>query len=157
MNIPEVITLLEKASGPDRWLDAKIDAVIRVGTIKMNKGGYEWAWDNFPRWAHHSQARGMCGAVAFDNGDLGMVWDSLPFTESVDAALAVLDRALPGWFWRCGATTLFPNGWAHVSRYDGSNCNFRDEAACADGKASTPAIALCIAVLKAKLMQEVNL
>lgn len=96
MRISEIIEALEKAHEPNRWLDAKIDAVLRVGTHKMRSGGYEWAWDNFPVWAHHKQARGMCG-VLHTNGDLGLIWDSLEFTSSLDVAFMLVDRALPGW------------------------------------------------------------
>ncbi|NTG00050.1 hypothetical protein G6L30_07940 [Agrobacterium rhizogenes] len=96
--LEELIDALEKATGPDRWLDAKIDAALRVGTVKMRGGGYEWAWSNFPVWAHHKQHQGMCG-VQHANGDLGMIWDSLPFTSSIDATVALVERMLPEWAW----------------------------------------------------------
>jgi hypothetical protein len=146
--LEELIAALEKAEGPDRWLDAKIDAAMRVGTVKMRSGGYEWAWDNFPVWAHHKQARGMCG-VQHTNGDLGLVWDSLPFTDSVDAALALLDHALPGWFWRVGHGSV--EDWAHLNRVHPDHCLERDES---HGKGGSPAIALCIATLRALSSQE---
>lgn len=94
MTIEELISLLEAAEGPDRWLDAKLDAALRIGPEKMQRG-YEWAWENFPTWAHHKQARGMCG-VQHDNGDLGLIWDSPEFTASVDAAIALAEKVLPG-------------------------------------------------------------
>jgi hypothetical protein len=37
----------------------------------------------------------MCG-VQTTNGDLGLIWDSLPFTASTDAAVALAERVLPG-------------------------------------------------------------
>lgn len=72
------------------------------------------------------------------------------YTASIDAAIALAERVLPGWKWRVGRTEVFPNGWAYVHKYDPSNCDRIDEAACADGKAATPAIALLIALLRAK-------
>lgn len=73
------------------------------------------------------------------------------FTSDLGAAVRLCRDVLPGWFWRCGSTSLFPNGWAHVSRFHADHCDRKDEAASADGKAATPAIALCIAIMKAKL------
>ncbi|OJU50847.1 MAG: hypothetical protein BGO02_03955 [Brevundimonas sp. 67-6] len=77
------------------------------------------------------------------------------FTTSLDAALALAERVLPGWYWRAGRTPLghwhhgrYTYGWAHVSRTDASNCDRGDEAT---GWAATPAIALVIATLRAKL------
>lgn len=80
-------------------------------------------------------------------------WDdkNLPphLTASLDAAVALCERVLPGWFYRVGKTSLFPNGWAYISRTHPSHCDREDEASCADGKAATPAIALLIAILTA--------
>jgi len=90
----EIIDRLGKATGPDRWLDARIDAALRIGTEKMRGTGYEWAWNNFPVWRHHLSAAGMCG-VLHDNGDLGLIWDSEKFTASIDAAIALVERTLP--------------------------------------------------------------
>lgn len=78
----------------------------------------------------------------------GMVIDA-PFTASLDAAVALVGRVLPGWFWRVGRTSLFPNGWAYISKTHPSHCDREDEASCSDGRAATPAIALLIATLKA--------
>ena len=89
----EIIELLEKSTGPSRWLDARIDAALRIGTEKMRAGGYEWAWDNFPVWARHMQAAGMCG-VMHTNGDLGLIWDSERFTASIDCAVALSESVV---------------------------------------------------------------
>ncbi|TWB61643.1 hypothetical protein FBZ98_101988 [Rhizobium sp. ERR 922] len=34
---------------------------------------------------------------------------------TLDAAVALVNRLLPGWYWRCGQTSLFPKGWAFIS------------------------------------------
>lgn len=148
MTIEDLIGQLELAHEPNRWLDAKLDAMFRIGTEKMRAGGYEWAWSNFPIWAHHKQAMGMCGCQ-HDNGDLGLIWNSEPFTASLDGAVLLVERALPGWYWRVGRTSLFPDGWAFISRLPPDHCDRKDEAACADGKAANPAIGLLIAALRA--------
>ncbi|CAH1657459.1 hypothetical protein CHELA1G11_13048 [Hyphomicrobiales bacterium] len=89
-----VLADLEKASGADRELDARIDAVLRAGKASMRDSS-PWAWLNFPTWRHHDQAAGMCGVV-HDDGSFGMVWDSEPFTSSLDATIALVERVLPG-------------------------------------------------------------
>lgn len=157
ITIDELIELLELTTGPDRWLDAKIDAAFRIGSEKMRGVGYEWAWDNFPVWAHHKQARGMCG-VQHNNGDLGLIWDSPAFTASVDAALMLAERVLPGWIvqfqtmpkcLRAGVPA--PVAGASVFPDDVSMQQL--EAALGDGDAveihSYPAIAIVLAILKA--------
>lgn len=136
MTISEIIEALENAEGPSRWLDAKIDAVLRVGTIKMRQGGYEWAWDNFPIWAHHKEARGMCG-VQHGNGGLGLIWDSMEFTASIDAAFSLL----PGE--EIELTNLY--GVARATVHNGSDYGpFYGSHVC-----NSLPIALCIAALKA--------
>ncbi|NOV17870.1 hypothetical protein E5S70_17605 [Ensifer adhaerens] len=161
MSIDELIERLENAEGPNRWLDAKIDAAFRIGTKKMRGQGYEWAWKNFPTWAHHKQQRGMCG-VQHANGDLGLVWDSMEFTSSIDAALLLLQTAFPGW----GGLFSFGSG-ENIHRADiwserrGTQSSEDEEGnplvgEDADGEHASPAIALCIAILKAKQAQEVS-
>jgi hypothetical protein len=145
--LEELIAALEKATGPDRWLDAKIDAALRVGTVKMRGGGYEWAWSNFPVWAHHKQHQGMCG-VQHANGDLGLVWDSDPFTSSIDAAVALVGRVLPGWVW--GISAL---GDVLLYERDDSPAAYRTKIKLDH---PVPAIALCLATLRSKLTQEKN-
>ncbi|MBS9476188.1 hypothetical protein [Ancylobacter radicis] len=65
--------------------------------------------------------------------------------EGVDAAVAFKEAMLPGWYWRCGRTTLF-DGWAFINRLDANHCDRLDEAG---GQAPTPGKALVVAVLNA--------
>ncbi|MGN6776941.1 hypothetical protein [Rhizobium sp.] len=76
----------------------------------------------------------------------------------IDAAVALVNRVLPGWFWRGGNVPAgkyergaYQHGWGHISKTDASNCDRDDEFT---GWAATPELALCIAVLRAKLAQE---
>ncbi len=145
MKIAEIINELDQSDGPNRWIDARIDALFRFGSAKMRQPGYEWAWKNFPTWAAHKQARGMCG-VKHDNGDLGLVWDSPEFTCSVDAAIALAEMVLPGepviMGWKQTSETL---NWARVGKWDTP-----------DATGATPALALTIAILRGKQAQEVE-
>ncbi len=160
MSIAELISELEAADGPNRWLDAKIDALFRVGTEKMRGQGYEWAWKNFPTWAHNKHVRGMCG-VQHENGDLGLIWDSERLTSSFDAVLRLLQTELPGWgglfSLGSGESIHHADIWSErrgmqTSEDDEVNPLVGEDA---DGEHSSPAIALCIAILKAKQAQEV--
>lgn len=160
MNIAEIINELEAATGSNRWIDARIDALFRVGTVKMRQPSYEWAWKNFPTWAAHKQARGMCG-VQHGHGDLGLVWDSLEFTASMDAALLLLQVAFPGW----GGLFSFGSGesihcadiWSERRGTQTSEDEEIDQLVGEDahGEHATAAVALCIAILEAKQAQEV--
>ncbi|MDX3973243.1 hypothetical protein [Shinella sp.] len=142
-DLSSLIESLEKATAPDRWLDAKIDAALRIGSEKMRQPGCEWAWTNFPTWAHHTHARGMCG-VQHDNGDLGLVWDSQPFSSSIDAAVALAERVLPGWtIASIGQDDR--KGW-HAELRKGHATSYSTVELAG---APTPAIALLLATLRA--------
>ncbi len=156
MMIAELISQLEAANGPDRWADAKIDALFRVGSAKMrsNSEGYAWAWKNFPVWAHHKQAAGMCGLLQND-GELSMVWDSPAFTASLDEALGLSDRVLgktPGNLRYIHDIRIKANGNTFVQIFT----HPRDRGSDPRGEHRYPAIALCIAILKAKQALEVQ-
>lgn len=144
MTIKSLIGLLREAKGPDRWFDAKIDAALRIGSEKMRGGGYEWAWDNFPTWAHHKQARGMCG-VQHSNGDLGLIWDSPEFTASVDAAIALAERVLPGCWYLLGKGKI-----RATEPLYGAQIMFGGDDVLGEGEHDfSPAIAICLAILRA--------
>lgn len=64
---------------------------------------------------------------------------------SIDGAVLFKEMMLPGWYWRCGHTTLYA-GWAFINRLDPNHCDRLDEAG---GQAPTPAKALVVATLNA--------
>lgn len=132
-----LIDRLSKLDGPDR----EVDALIECEACDEYSFG-------------HRLGKNKGSVIAYfnrSNGDIGHGTYKAPaYTASVDAAIALAERVLPGWNWRVGRTELYPNGWSYVHKYDPSNCDRTDEAACADGKAANPAIALCIALLRAK-------
>jgi len=73
-----------------------------------------------------------------------------PVTTSLDAALALAERVLPGWYVGVQANRyellIAPEDWsAYLSAPKGHQ--FTDEV---EASAPTPALALCIAILKAK-------
>lgn len=107
--------------------------------------------------------RARCASVDLDRGlaehvlgwtdcDDGMGFDPKlegrfvypEFTRSVDAAQMLLPE---GWFWRCGRTSLY-EGWAFVNRTHPDHCDRHDEAG---GTAASPALALCLAIVKVRI------
>jgi len=142
-DLSSLIARLEAAEGPDRELDRLIHFHVESPwlaekCVKWVPAAFEGPND-FLWWSAERQAEGKAG---YHDG-----WES--YTASVDAAAELLQNKLPGWFWRCGSTPLFPNGWAFISRTDANNALPGDEFACSDGKAATPAIALVLATLRA--------
>lgn len=127
----DIIKRLEEADGPDRALDAHI--LVSVNGVTMHKDS-DPSEGIFAFWQD-----GVCHNCTR--------WDEL--TASIDAAVALVELMLPGWFWRCGRTSLFPNGWAFLAKHAPDHCDRGDEFAAADGKAQTPAIAILLSLFRA--------
>lgn len=89
-NLEQLRARVMEAKGEDREIDGDIDAAFRVGTPIVP----EWVWQNFPTWKHIGSGRVCC---LHDDGSDGPNWASANFTASVDAALAFVNRVLPGW------------------------------------------------------------
>ncbi|PQA71600.1 hypothetical protein [Brucella oryzae] len=122
----DLITRLSKLDAPDREVDAEIMSLFyvrgkrHIGAYMENDFGIDepvdsdvWIDPKTDRWVSTSA---HC------------------FTASVEAAIALAERELPGWHWqvdKCGA--VLRSGHALFSTDH-----------------STPAIALCIALLRAK-------
>ena len=97
--LAELIAKVEAGKIPSRALDAEVDAVLRIGTPKMQKEA-RWAYTNFPNWSAKEGKPGYCQT---DPG--GLWWESQKFTTSLDAAKALHEAVLPEWGWRiqdCG-------------------------------------------------------
>lgn len=75
--------------------------------------------------------------------------DMPAFSTSVDAALTLVPK---GWYWRAGRTTLF-SGWAfiHQTHPDQGELGKNEFAANKEHRCGewTPALALCLAALRA--------
>lgn len=86
------------------------------------------------------------GSALMPIGEMQVRFSAPPVTTSLDAALALAERVLPGWTWvadgggKSRATGVVIGEGAGED--EGPDPAFT-------GKASTPALALCIAVLKA--------
>jgi len=133
--LAELIERLEKADGPDRGLDSEVEVATGQAKYRDGKG----------RACYHDGRR-----------------DRVPhYTASIDAAVALAERVLPGWKWHL---TDYPS--AMICRdwdddyapvfFSYDRKLWRPPARTPFHKASppfpkpaTPAIALCIAILKA--------
>lgn len=145
--LKSLLERVEKATGPDRELDAALGSVFRV---PPNPNPPHWIIDNFPVWRGRQDGR---IEVVHENGDGGVHWRAAPYTASLDAALALVEEMLPGWFWRAGyvPSPQWIGGinfycWAHVSRTTASHCDRDDEAT---GWAHTVPLAILLALLRA--------
>lgn len=115
-----LITRLSKLDAPDREVDAEIYIRFNIPAERAGRIDY---------------SNGMVGWWPKDGPYVSAV--TVPaYTASVDAAIALTDRVLPGWKWYAGNW----NDHAAVLSPDRNS----DQRAVA----ATPAIALCIAVLK---------
>ncbi|WPM80871.1 hypothetical protein R5W60_05330 [Brucella pseudintermedia] len=121
----DLITRLSKLDAPDREVDAEIDVLFFGGETVWKQANY--TMEQFPA-SKRSSKHHICG-YAYEC--------VLAYTASVDAAIALAERVLPGWTW-----TLWPNA-AEIRH---PTLRMIDEV----GSGSNPAIALCIAILRAK-------
>lgn len=120
MGIGELIAALEGATGPSRELEAAIALAL--------------GWERI----HPCRTVGNTGAWRTPGGHL--VYDFPAYTASLDAALTLVPE---GWGWSADCTS--PKPYFRLWLYEnGPSCQDQD----AEG--ATPAIALCIAALKAR-------
>lgn len=128
----DLLQRLEAAQEGSRELDAKLACVY-----------FGWTFERMPL-----PSEGSSGFFAIEDGRLVRFHDFQPFTTSVDAALALVERMLPGRVITVDryVTSDVPGGdtwraWLRtVTEVSVSKVM---------GKAPTPAMALCIALLKA--------
>ena len=151
--LEELIAALERATGPSPELDAKIGATLFAG-----EGAYAAKSPFNGEWCVYKGVDRNGREKLYENRSVPHALWIGAYTVSIDVAVALVERVMPGWFWRGGNVPVgkyergaYQHGWGHISRTDASNCDRNDEFT---GWASTPAIALCIAALKAKLSQE---
>ena len=149
-----LIERCEAAQGPDEHIDCLVWQIAAPDQRVMFDGGK--AFGPGPKRA---ATYGRLADFPLENWSdwhaVRMLIDAPPATSSIDAALALKDRLLPGWFWRAGhiPAVHWEHGvgyrnWAHISRTDASNCDFEDEGT---GWAHTVPLAIILAAFDAKL------
>lgn len=131
-DIDALIERLEKAEGPSRELDAEIAVALRVSPQPGNNN--HWAVKNFSWWT--ASKSGRVYAMHTKTNQRGPHWQSLEYTSSIDAALTLLGDD-PEWsIERC--------------HYDLHGCYRAVVLVGGEAMHMKPAIALCIAALRAK-------
>lgn len=136
----ELIALLEKATVPDRELNAALNCIRKGWSVEMRNGKafsfFHHADDKEAKWHYLFDTRGRI--------DVAIGYPS--YTASIDAAVTLVPE---GWAWFVERIDGFTNGdarlWLPAQRARGyiqENFDVR--------KAANPAIAICIAALRAR-------
>lgn len=145
MELEQLLERVKAANGPDRELDHRIWLALEPG-VKRKQWSYTHTASG--RECHVDETRDATGRLVIVPA----------YTASIDAALALVERVLPGWFWRSGHVphrhwdgTKYRDNWAHLSRTDASNCDRGDEAT---GWADSVPLAILAALLTALIAQK---
>lgn len=127
-DLPALLSRLEAAEGPSRELDSEIVRVLCPSAVVTT-----YLASDDEDSVFHAQSLGLSDRA------------SVPaYTASLDAALALAERALPGWGW--SITRKDKWSWVCVNEPDATVEIVR-------GEHTQPALALCIAIVKAKIQQ----
>ena len=124
--LEELIVALKEAAGPSRELDAEIDKLVS-------------------NWSHLRKAVHADTQEAF-------VLPTVPhFTASIDAAVALIEQVLPGAFW------IMSRGRLQIEEpLYAIELLFGTDEILGEAESNSLPIAICLAVLRAKLSQEKN-
>lgn len=136
--------LIERVEAAD-WGDLEIDKEISDVLVLPGMGRYkkfDGVWHINVRWTEEDEG-------GEPDWRIPAKWDEASFphqyTDSVDSAILLVERLFPGYAW---GVHVHKNGYrAHVTE----RTPFRPMPCFADHK--TPALALCLALLKAKLSE----
>lgn len=129
----DLLERVKAATGPDRELDGALAEAFGWRQITVDHGlrlTREWLRpDGFPL-------------------PVGTMADPPFFTASLDAALALVERALPGWSWAGGNTRRDDNkGGCWAVLYDVSTVKTAGKASNANGVFATVQLAVVAALL----------
>lgn len=150
-DMQELIARLEAAEAGSRELDCLVDA-WRMGLSEE----VEFRTVGLPTY---EAPRYFCGPKAMDWIGYDLLRTSPAYTTSLDAALALADRVLPGY--EVSVAQRKPRHletcaeWWHASLFKiRTGVVFDAGPGTISIKSATPALALCIAILKAKAQGE---
>jgi hypothetical protein len=120
MTTSELERRLSEATGGSRELDDAVDAAL---------------WPESAKYRH----------AALSRGDYTTYPEPAPVTSSIDAALALVERKLPGWW-----VQVSTHGIATIQRVLGGD----QPAPRIRVTAATPALAICLCLIRALATQE---
>lgn len=135
-DLTDLLARVEGASGPDREIDHDICKLF-------NPGNYEVFEENFRRDLAEAAKNGLAEKRKDAVRDMSF-WMIDRYTASIDAALALMGRVLPGWDW-----TVSRGGFAEVQEPDKG-----DMGSFWQSRAATPALAILAATLRALIAKE---
>lgn len=137
--LKELLDRVNAATGPDREIDERL-AIL---------AGWHWKpqMGSFGYWV---------GPDDFDY--FGYTGDVPNFSEDMNAALALVERVVPGWVWTVAARNTAPEHgrpWADVASLEWIEAG-DDAIGCeyAEASAATPALALLSALLSALIARD---
>ena len=137
-SLSSLLARIESATGPDREIDAALWlACFEPGCV---------AFDDIKFHTEHYDNYISRTFVSCDLGDLPVDQFDPPllyYTASLDAAIALCERVLPGWSWTVDSGYAANHQKSHAEAWTGD-----DEGS---GDAATPALALCAAIIKARM------
>jgi hypothetical protein len=92
----ELLERVKAATGPDREIDGDLaeafdDAPSHLP--RVTDVGRSWLW------------------AEFVEPDSWETWEAPEYTASIDAALALVERVVPGWCWRIGTCHVSDDAW----------------------------------------------
>lgn len=138
MSLEDLIERVEGATGPDREIEARLWCLQEGREFRK----VIWSDYKYPDGQKHWHS------FRTNGGDVGC--HSVPkFTASLDAALALCERVLPGVWWLIGRGKLT----AAEPEY-GAQLMFGEDEVLGVGEAPTPAVALILALLRALLSKD---
>lgn len=141
--LAELIERVERAMGPDREIDRLIARLVGWHRVeprfsRSRKGG----------WIAPEDFMGVesSGAPRLDSLHGTTIWPDVPaYTASIDAALVLLERVLPGWTVANVGQDDTKRWWAELR--EGFQTSYSRVAT--SGPLASPALALVLSTLKA--------
>ena len=145
--LEELIAALEKSEGPSRALDRDIQCTVggwhRI--TPSQGGGKHGAFISPDEW----NGRDSGGRPILDSlHGTTMHRDVPPVTASIDAAVALVDRVIPGAFWKmsCGRLSIQEPLYA-------IRLLFGSDEILGEAEGDSLPVTICLATLRAKLSQ----
>ncbi|MEN5229028.1 hypothetical protein [Brevundimonas naejangsanensis] len=141
-DLSALIARLEAAEVGSRELDAAVTVALQLDARGVTVDDHEYlrATVRSDECAPGTYWRCARSGMSLRTAD--------PVTTSLDAALALADRVLEGWLWTVGTERRGSDIFASADAYD-VNGDGDAEWFC-QTEATTPSLALCIAILRAK-------
>ena len=136
MTIPELIAALEAAEGPSAKLDGNIHLILFPEYLTFRRGAKE------------ADAENYFFTTAIVSRDWREHIIAAPYTASIDAALTLVPNGLG---WLIGTSDDHPSFHCHLFTLAGEMIS---RGIGYSLRAPTPALAICIAALKARLSSD---